>query len=143
MITQFKILLFLLVLNLVSGYLVTAEVNGQYIVPGAGKSHGLNATGDVQYENEYNVTEKMNSWSATSYGFPVIGDIFSGASMLVGAIRNVVDGFPKMLDWCASFIPASGGDVAFAIIANILRGVFAFCALTLFIEFISGRSLLP
>lgn len=146
MMTQFKILLFLFIINVVAAMVMSATTSGgQYVFPGVQYSHGLNATANLtQTEQQFNSTDIVEGWSATPFsGIPIFGDIFFVVIDFARKVRFLVDGFPMMLDWVSSFIPASGGQVAFNWISNTLRMIFAVMAGTLIFEMISGRRLLP
>ena len=146
MMTQFKILLFLFIINVVAAMVMSATTSkGQYIFPGVQYSHGLNATGNLtQTEQQFNSTDIVEGWSATPFsGIPIFGDIFFVVIDFARKVRFLVDGFAMMLDWIAGFIPATGGQVAFNWIANALRAIFVVMIGTLMFEMISGRRLLP
>jgi hypothetical protein len=134
--TQWEILLFLFCLNLVVGLCIALSVPGTaYTNPISG---GVNAT---EYEQHFNSTQVAKGWSATPYsGIPVIGDIFGGFNFLWQAIGYLIDGFPCLLTWISdSYITEPSGQLAFAVITNVLRAVYALLITLFLIEFISGR----
>jgi hypothetical protein len=134
--TQWEILLLLFCLNLVVGLCVALSVPGTaYASPVSG---GVNAT---EYEGHFNATEVAKSWSATPFsGIPVIGDIFGGFNFLITTVGYLFDGFPCLLTWISdSYITDVSGQLAFAVITNVLRAVYALLITIFLIEFISGR----
>ena len=133
--TQFKILLFIVCLNLASGLVVALAL------PGTEYVQGQNPSNTSEYESHFNATETAEQWGATPYsGIPVIGDIFSGFSFLFTNIRYLIDGFPMFLTWIGdTFIIDASAQIAFAVICNVLRAIFALLMSIFVIEFISGR----
>ena len=133
---QWEILLFLFVLNLVVGLVVVLQVPGTAYANPA--TTGVNAT---EYEGHFNATEVAQSWSATPFsGIPIIGDIFGGFNFLITTLGYLIDGFPVLLTWIKdSYITDVTAQIAFDIIANVLRAVYALLATIFIIEFISGR----
>ena len=145
MMTQFKILLFIFILNVVAGLVMNAQTGGTYFIAGTQYMHGLNATSDTDtFESELNATDIAGNWQATPFsGIPVIGDIFAGLNLLVKNLKFLFTGFSSMLQWVGTFIPSSGGRTALNLIAAALNAVFGLMCVTLVIEMISGRQLLP
>lgn len=135
--TQWEILLFIFVLNLSVGLVIVLQL------PGTAYSNpsGIGSVNGTEYESHFNATETAKSWSATPFsGIPVIGDIFGGFNFLWQAIGYLIDGFPTLLTWIGdSLIVDPAGQLAFAVIANVLRGVEALLVTLFLIEFISGR----
>jgi hypothetical protein len=95
----------------------------------------------TDYESTFNATEIGGSWGATPFtGIPVIGDIFSGFQFLFTHIHFLIDGFPTFLTWISdSYLTDAGGRLAFNIIANSLRAIYAVLMCFWFIEYIGGR----
>lgn len=135
---QWEILLFLFVLNLVVGLAVVLQVPGTAYANPA--TSGVNAT---EYEGHFNATEVAEGWSATPFsGIPIIGDIFGGFNFLFTTVGYLIDGFPVFLTWIKdSYITDYAAQVAFDIIANVLRAIYALLMTIFIIEFISGRIL--
>lgn len=98
-------------------------------------------TDATEYEQHFNATEIAHGWSATPFsGIPVIGDIFGGFNFFWQTIGYIIDGFPTLLVWIGdSLIGTSEGQIAFMVIANIIRATQALLIVTFLIEFISGR----
>jgi hypothetical protein len=135
--TQWEILLFIFVLNLAVGLVIALNVAGtQYATPS-----GTGSINSTEYESHFNATETAKNWGTTPFsGIPVIGDIFGGFSFLWQAMGYLIDGFPTLLTWISeSFIVDANGQLAFAIVANVIRGVEALLVSLFVIEFISGR----
>ncbi len=134
--TQWEILLFLFCLNLSIGLIAALQLPGVDYVNPANNS----ASDASQYEEHFNSTDIMG-WQPTPFsGIPIIGDIFAGFQFLIGNIRYLVDGFPSLLTYLKdSYITDASGRLAFDIIANVLRAVFALLISVFLIEFISGR----
>jgi hypothetical protein len=101
---------------------------------------GVNGT---QYEQQFNATKIATGWSSTPFsGIPLIGDIFAGFNFLWSNIKYMVDGFPTLLTWIEhSFITDPSGIVAFEVLANALRAIFAFLIVIFLIEYIGGRNI--
>ena len=111
-------------------------------VPGTAYVSGMNpGTNATEYEGHFNATETAESWSSTPFsGIPLIGDIFAGFNLLWQNIHYLVDGFPLLLTYISdSYITSYEGQVAFMVIANVLRAVYALLITFFIIEFISGR----
>jgi hypothetical protein len=69
----------------------------------------------------------------------LIGDIFAGFNFFWQILGYLIDGFPTLLVWVGDTIGSAEGQLAFTIIANIVRAVQALLIATFIIEFISGR----
>lgn len=132
---QFQILLFILCLNLATGLIIALAL------PGTEYVQAQNPSNATDYESTFNATEIGGSWGATPfYGIPVIGDIFAGFQFLFTHIHFLIDGFAMFLTWISdSYITDAGGRLAFNIIANSLRAVYAVLMCLWFIEYIGGR----
>ena len=123
-------------MNLAIGLCITLSF------PGVEYASGVNpGTSAEEYEQHFNATETAQGWSATPFsGIPVIGDIFGGFNFLWQNIGYLIDGFPVLLTYISdSYITDPSGQIAFAIIANVLRAVYALLITLFLIEFISGR----
>lgn len=133
--SQFKILMFIACLNLAVGMAMALAIPGtEYVMA----SNPSNAS---EYEEHFNSTEIASGWGATDIiGIPIIGDIFSGFSFLFTNFQYLIDGFPMFLTWLSdTYIIDSAARTAFAVIANVLRAIYAILMATFLIEFISGR----
>jgi hypothetical protein len=120
--------------------------SGEPIFPGTQYTRVLNATGSniTDIEEQFNATDIIEGWSATPYsGIPIFGDIFFVTIDFGRKMRFLFDGFAMMLDWVATFIPATGGQVVFNWLADALRAIFILMIGTLIFEMASGRKLLP
>jgi hypothetical protein len=132
---QFQILLFILCVNLATGLVIALSLPGTEYV--SASSPG-NAT---DYEDRFNATEIGGSWGATPFlGIPVIGDIFSGFQFLFTHAQFLIDGFPMFLGWISdTYIVDASARLAFTLICDALRGVYAVLMCFWFIEYIGGR----
>lgn len=94
-----------------------------------------------EYEAHFNSTAIASGWEGSPFsGIPMIGDIFAGFNFLWQNIKYLIDGFPALLTYIDnSFITSSEGHIAFLIITNALRAVYALLITMFLIEFISGR----
>jgi hypothetical protein len=133
---QWEILLFVLCLNLAIGVAITLNLPGTNYVRAA--YDGVNAT---EYEEHFNSTEIATGWQGSPFsGIPMIGDIFAGFNFLWQNIVYLVDGFPALLTYIDnSFVTTVEGHVAFLVVINALRAVYAALIALFLIEFISGR----
>jgi hypothetical protein len=93
------------------------------------------------YEAHFNATKIAKGWSSTPFsGIPLIGDIFAGFNFMYQNLGYLIDGFPILLNWLKdSFITDPTARLAFDILANALRAVFALLICIFFIEYIGGR----
>ena len=129
-------LLFIFCLNLAIGVVITLNFPGTGYVRAA--YNGVNAT---EYEEHFNSTEIATGWQGSPFsGIPMIGDIFAGFNFLWQNIKYLVDGFPALLTYIDNnFITTTEGHVAFLVIVNVLRAIYALLITMFLIEFISGR----
>lgn len=135
---QWELLLGLIIINLAVGIVMGLSLPGTaYVVP-SGPTGNLNAT---EYEQHFNSTETVRSWTWTPFsGIPIIGDIFGGLGFLYQNIQYIIDGLPKFLLWIEnSYITDASGRLAFEVIANAIRALYAILITMFVIEFISGR----
>lgn len=137
---QYRILLFMAMLNLSVGVCVALAVPGTaYVSPlVAGNISDAEA-----YEQQFNATSIGEGWQMRPYsGIPMIGDIFSAFYFFFANFRFLIDGFPYLLDWISdSLIVNAEAKTAFTIMANLLRAVYAILMATFLIEFIGGRQM--
>jgi hypothetical protein len=131
-------LLGLFLINLAVGIVIGLALPGTAYVTPTGPNSGVNAT---EYEQHFNSTQIADSWEGTPFsGIPIVGDIFAGFSYLYQNLQYIIDGLPKFLLWIEeTYIPDSTGQLAFEVIANALRAIYAFLIAIFFIELISGR----
>jgi hypothetical protein len=132
---QWELLLGLFIINLSVGVVIGIAAPGTaYVANGP----SVNAT---EYEQHFNGTAIAKGWTGTPFsGIPVIGDIFSGLGFLWQNIQYIVDGLPMFLNWIkTSYISDPNGQLAFDVIANAIRAVYALLIAIFAIEFISGR----
>lgn len=131
---EWEILLFIFLLNLSVGLIISLSL------PGTAYVNPTNPTNASEYEKHFNASE-IEQWGSTPFsGIPLIGDIFAGFQFFVRNIGFLFDGFPTLLTWLKdSYITDSSGALAFDVIANTLRAIYALLIATFLIEFISGR----
>lgn len=140
MMTQFKVLLFILCINVIAIAVLTTTTSGTPMFPFVKYSQPLNSTGTVEeYEENFNGTGLVDTWQPQS-GFGFAGDIFSGLNMFWSIFRFLIDGLPMTLEWVGSFVPAA--STAFTVFAWIIRILTGVMTTTLVVEFITGRQLL-
>jgi hypothetical protein len=132
-----ELLLGLFLINLSIGVVMGLALPGTAVVHAGGPI--ANAT---QYEQQFN-SSKITSWGGNGnplQGIPVIGDIFGGFLYLTSNIQFLIDGLPQLLNFIKdSYITDASGKVAFDVIANALRAIYAFLICLFLIEFLSGR----
>jgi hypothetical protein len=132
---QFQILLFIACLNIAVGMVMALGLPGSAYF---GSTNSTGSSGD--YEERFNASKTAEQWSATSYGIPVIGDIFGGLYFFFNNVRFLIDGFPTLLTWIKDcYIVDVAGRIAFDVVANGLRAVFAIMMAVFMIELITGR----
>lgn len=138
---QFKILFFIICLNLATGLAIALQLPGTEYVQATDPGDGQQSPGE--YEEHFNATETGEQWGASAnIGIPIIGDIFAGFYFLAVNWHFLIDGFPIFLNWISdTFILDASGRLTFAILSNTLRGLYAVLMSIFFIEFISGRHL--
>lgn len=142
--TQFIFLLVVLALNLTITMCFSLEdSDGDPLIPGVKYSAPLNASGDFDdYNDRFNATEIMEEWQATPFdGVPILGDIFSQGNQFTNTFGFLIDGVPSLLTWIGSFLPTAHS--VFTLIANVIRVLTAVLGVTLVLELIGGRELLP
>lgn len=133
--TQFRILMFMVCLNLSVGLIIGLALPGSEWVQA---STPINAS---EYESHFNATEIAEGWESTPFsGIPIIGDIFSGFNFLWVNIQYLLDGFPMFLTWVSdTYLTDPEAKTAFGLIAWTLRGIYAVIMSVMAIEFITGR----
>lgn len=133
--TQWEILLFLFCLNLAIGLVAALQLPGvDYVNPSASPLDG------EDYEEHFNSTDIMG-WQSTPFsGIPIVGDLFSGFEFLVRNMRYLMDGFPSLLTYLKdTYIHDADGRLAFDVVTNVLRAIYALLISVFLIEFLSGR----
>jgi hypothetical protein len=134
---QWQLLSGLFVINLAIGIVMGLALPGTAFAHAGGPI--ANAT---QYEQQFN-SSKIEGWGGNGnplQGIPVIGDIFGGFLYLIQNIQFLIDGLPQLLNFIKdSYISDPSGQLAFDVIANALRAVYAFLICLFLIEFLSGR----
>ena len=144
--TQFKILLFLLCVNICAYVILNAQTGGAYVFPGVQYTAPLNETGSLEdLEENFNGTNLIGGpdgsggWQPQG-GLGFAGDIFSGLNMFWSTFRFLIDGLGMTIEWVGSVIPA--GQTMFSLIAWVFRILGAVVFFTLAIEMITGRQLM-
>ena len=137
--TQWKILLFIVCLNLATGMVIALALPGTAYVMANNPGNPVSNASD--YESHFNATEVAEGWQATPFsGIPVVGDIFSGFQFLFQNLQYLIDGFPTFLTWISdTYLVDASARAAFSIISNGLRAMYAILMSIWVIEFISGR----
>ena len=136
---HFKILLFIVCLNLATGMTIALALPGtEYVMAGDPSNPASNAS---YYEEHFNATDIAGRWDTTPFsGIPIVGDIFSGFSFLFQNLQFLIDGFPMFLTWISdTYLIDASARSAFSIISNILRAIYTILMSIFVIEFISGR----
>lgn len=134
----FKIMFFIICLNLASGMVYALDVPGvAYASMPMGQYQ--NAT---HYEERFNATNLIADWSDNALkDIPFLGHIISGATLMFNALKFLIWGFPDTLDQFAGLIGSASGRSAFFVIVNVLRALFALVTAIFVIEFITGREI--
>lgn len=104
----------------------------------------LNSTSGTiaDFEERINATSAFENWQDTQdSGYFNIGDVFSGLSQFWSTLGFLIDGVPALLSYMAGFIPVVA--TGFEIVAWGLRILTGIMFVTLVIEFVSGRELMP
>lgn len=128
--------MFLLCINLAISVIVSLGVAGVSFA-----SPSASAVNPAEYEAHFNSTQIAKGWSSTPFsGIPMIGDIFAGFNFLYQNLGYLIDGLPILLNWLKdSFIVDPTARLAFDILANALRAIFALLISIFLIEYIGGR----
>lgn len=131
----FKLVLYVLILNLVSGLIYTLGV------PGTEYSYSATGSGSAEdYVERFNSTEMMeNQQPGIIATFPYLGNIYGTIMYLWNAVKFIVAGFPTLLSQLAGFIPDGEGRVAFQAISVILGALFSFIIFGWLFQVITGR----
>lgn len=150
--TQFKILLFLLCVNISACVILNAQTGGAYIFAGVRYAAPLNETGSLSdLEENFNGTQIIGGPDGTGGWQPVgglgfAGDIFSSLNMFWNIFRFLIDGLGMTIEWVGSMSPTGQavfmGLSMFQAIAWLFRILGGVVFTTLIIEFISNRNLM-
>jgi len=142
---QMEWLLFILIANIVCGFIVNAQTqDGDYVIGGAEYYHSLNQTGDLDdYEEMINATELVESIQPPATSWEYVIATFTALYNFFRMISWLWDGFPQMIDYWASYIPSYGGITIFGQLGNILRIISLFMFATVVLEFTRGVTILP
>ena len=138
---QWKILLFIVCLNLAVGMTIALQLPGtEYVYP---SDPGGTQQDAASYEEHFNATDIANRWGASYVsGIPIVGDIMAAFQFFVLNWQYLLDGFPTFINWCAdTFLTDAFSRISFFVIANAFRAVYGILMCMLFIEFIGGRIL--
>lgn len=132
----FKIVLFLLILNCISGLVYSISV------PGVEYSYATHTTPSGQdYEQNFNATGFMEKQQPGILSeIPFLGNIYGTIMMLWNAVTFIVTGFPALLEQLGGFIPEAGaGKASYTAICWVLRGVFSLIIFGWLFQLITGR----
>jgi len=131
----FQLVIFLIILNLVSGLMYTLGV------PGTAYSNILPGTGSVEeYAERFNATEFMEGTQPeVSSLLTYTGHIWSGLQLLWNGIRFVLLGFPTMLQQIGAQIPDPTASAAFTNISYVLYAVFSLVIFFWLFQLLTGR----
>jgi hypothetical protein len=132
----FKIVIYLLILNCVSGLIYTVSV------PGTAYSYAMHTTPSGEdFEENFNSTEFMqNQQPGIISDFPFLGNIYGTIMMLWNAVNFVIMGFPTLLEQLGGFIPEAGsGKAAYTAICWVLRALFSLIIFGWLFQLITGR----
>lgn len=128
----FQAVMFIIILNLVTGLMYTLSV------PGTGQSNIL--AGGPTAEN---ITERFNASAfhepETSTLITFVGHIWSALTTMWVAIRFVIAGFPAMLWQIGTQIEDPVTKVAFTSIAGVLFAVFSVVIFVWVFQLLTGR----
>jgi hypothetical protein len=132
----FQLVLYILILNLISGMMYALNV------PGTERSNILTGTGNVtEYQERFNPGEFLNATEPeASTTFTFIGHIWNGLNVIWSAIRFTVFGFPTMLQGIGSQIQDPAAAAAFTNIANVLYAIFSFIIMMWLYQLLTGRN---
>jgi len=132
----FQVVLFILLFNMVCGFIYTIGVPGtEYsnILGGAGNS--------TDYEERFNATEFMKKVEPeASETFTFVGQVWSGLQLLFNAITFVIAGFPLMLIGISGQIGDPAAKLAFDSFAAIITATTYFIVFLWLYQLLTGRS---
>jgi len=132
----FQFVLYIIILNLVSGLVYSLNVPGvEYTTPPIGTG---NAT---DYEEKFNPEFLILGISmAPLLAIPFVGHFLAFALIVWSAVSFIVMGFPQMLEGYASFIGDPVAQTALTGVCWVLRGVFSFIIFMWLYQLITGRT---
>jgi len=131
----FKLILYLMILNMVSGLMYITSV------PGTGYSQILSGTGSPEeYAERFSPSGFMN---ATNPGISAIisfvGHLLSAIDVMWTGIRFTVLGFPTMLQQIGLQIGDPDAKAAFTNVSNVLYAVFSAIIFIWLFQLVTGR----
>lgn len=131
----FKLVIYILILNIVSGLVYSLTV------PGSSYSYAMTGTGNTtEYEQRLNSTEFMEKQQPGIISqLPFLGNIYGTIMMLWNAIKFVIIGFPLMLAQLGGFITDESGRTAYNIICGAIGAVFSLIIFGWLFQIITGR----
>jgi len=131
----FKIVIYILILNVVSGLVYSLSV------PGTQYSYSMTGTGNAaEYEQRLNATEFMEKQQPGIIAeLPFLGNIYGTIMMLWNALKFVIVGFPLMLSQLGGFIPDEAGRTSYGYICGVIGAVFSLIIFGWLFQIITGR----
>ncbi len=135
----FQIVLFIIILNLISGLLYQEQVAG---TPNANILQS-NDTG-TSYADQFNPGTMVNATTSSSSWIQIpfaswVMQIAQAVTTLWNGIQVVILGFPHMLYNIAAMIPDASGRDTFNAIALVIIGIETFCVFIWIFEVVTGR----
>lgn len=131
----YQITLYLLIFNLICGFMYAASV------PATSRSNILTGTGSSSdYQERFNATEFMERTEPeASTAFTFVGHIWGGLQLVWNAIRFTLFGFPTMLSQIGGQIQDPTAASTFSDMANILYAVIGFIYFLWLYQLLTGR----
>lgn len=132
----YQIILYMLILNLVSGLVY------QLGIPGTNYANVLNTgteANSTNYAEEFNSTELLERTDPQFSITNVADYVFSGLFLLYSAIRSITIGFPDLVNTVAYSIPDADGRNAVLAISSVLYAAFAFLIFLWLFQLITNR----
>lgn len=141
--TQFIFFVVIIALNLtITLGMSLTDSDGNPLIAGMGYAKPVNGTASWEDFDQYNSTDIMDTWQTTPFvGVPIVGDLFTQANQLQNLFGFMIDGVPSLITWTGSMIPTAQGT--FTLIAWVVRIISGIMFVTLMLEVIGGRELLP
>lgn len=135
---QFKLLLFLVALNLVTTLVMVLGLPGTDFV-----SASATAGNSTEYQERFNSSEIAEDWRATGdSGLPVVGDVFSGFYFFFSQWEFLISGFSYLLRWIGdSYLTTANAQTTFALIASVLTAIYHILLAVFMIYLITGRDI--
>jgi hypothetical protein len=135
----FQIVLFIIILNLVSGLIYQEQVAGTQ------NANFLQSNDNgTSYQNQFNPSAMVNATTTSSSWISIpfaswVMQIAQAVITLWNAITVVVTGFPHVLSNIADMIPDTNGQSTFNAIATVIIGIESFLAFMWIFEVVTGR----